>query len=139
MRSLLTPDVVGGLITVIVAVLGLAATWLTKQVKKIREDTKAARTQVTNHHATNLRDDVSDIAKEVNLISTQLMMMLTTQKSHGHQLGEIRREIEREARDRQQLADSVNDNIEASVRDRALLWEAVRARQLGGDTRTVGR
>ena len=67
-----TPEVVAALAALGVAICGVITVQLKalsarlkSRIDAVHETAKAAREQVTNHHGTNLRDDVDQLARQV--------------------------------------------------------------------------
>ena len=67
-----TPEVVAALVALGVAICGVVtlqlkalSARLRQRIDAVHESAEAARSQVENHHGTNLRDDVDQLARQV--------------------------------------------------------------------------
>lgn len=67
-----TPEVVAALVALGVAICGVVtlqlkalSARLRRRIDAVHESAEAARSQVENHHGTNLRDDVDQLARQV--------------------------------------------------------------------------
>jgi hypothetical protein len=103
-----SPDVQVALIGLIgtlgVAFLGLMAEAMRRQHKalgEVREHTAVAREQVQNSHPTNLRDDL-------DLLHADVRSVLEIIRSHGYELGHLRRDLQAERTDRTALGERVD-------------------------------
>jgi putative NADH-flavin reductase len=95
-----------------VALIGLVGTILTllmegmrrqhKALGVVRDHAEAARFQVQNSHETNLRDDLDQMHDDVRQI-------LEVSRSHGYELGHLRRDLQQERAERSALSDRVTD------------------------------
>lgn len=104
--------------TVQVALVGLIGTFLTllceglrrqhKALGEVKEHAQAARHQVQNSHATNLRDDLDRMHEDVRQV-------LEVVRSHGYELGHLRSDLQQERTERQQLADRLAEVVKRTV------------------------
>ncbi|MEU3045815.1 DUF2746 domain-containing protein [Streptomyces sp. NPDC006984] len=96
--------------TVLVAVLGIAAEFLRRQAKAINtvaEHAQEARDQVSNTHATNLRDDLDAVAHRIDRV-------LELQERHSEDIAALRADISHERRERLAVAERLDDHMAAA-------------------------
>ena len=98
-----------GLTGIITAVGVILAAWWAYKAKlhseESKSDTAVVREQVANSHSTNLRDDLDALAKQVRDMAIDMAKVVTAveataelQRSTGHQVGEIRRDLDAKVR-----------------------------------------
>jgi hypothetical protein len=107
----LDPDVqvalVGLVGTLGVALLGLIAEGVRRQHKalgEVREHAAASREQVQNSHKTNLRDDMDRMHADVRQV-------LEVTRSHGYELGHLRRDLQHERTERAALSERLDGHL----------------------------
>jgi hypothetical protein len=96
--------------TVLVALVGVLVELVRRQgqaIAAVREDTAEARTQVSNTHPTNLRDDVDRIL-------TGQAQLLEGQDRHTEEIGTLRAELLHERRERLAVADRLDEHLTAN-------------------------
>ena len=112
---LFNPDVVEGMVAVLVGILALLAAIIGLGVKKlsdmkkateeVKETATATKEQVTNNHSTNFRDDVTGLVKTLDALSDTVNEGF---RRMDHQFGE--------AHERQVITDRRVEGVETNAR-----------------------
>lgn len=97
-----TPEVVAALAALGVAICGVITVQLKalsarlkSRIDAVHETAEAAREQVTNHHGTNLRDDVDQLARQIRegltaIQAAQNRADARAEREHNDRVDEIR-------------------------------------------------
>ena len=97
-----TPEVVAALAALGVAICGIVtlqlkalSARLRQRIDAVHESAEAARSQVENHHGTNLRDDVDQLARQVRegmqaIREAQNRADARAEREHDERVSEIR-------------------------------------------------
>ena len=97
-----TPEVVAALVALGVAICGVVtlqlkalSARLRRRIDAVHESAEAARSQVENHHGTNLRDDVDQLARQVRegmqaIREAQNRADARAEREHDERVSEIR-------------------------------------------------
>jgi hypothetical protein len=97
-----TPDVVAALAALGIAICGVITVQLKalsarlkSRIDAVHETAEAAREQVTNHHGTNLRDDVDQLARQVreglaSIQAAQNRADARAEREHDERVDEVR-------------------------------------------------
>lgn len=97
-----TPEVVAALVALGVAICGVVtlqlkalSARLRQRIDAVHESAEAARTQVENHHGTNLRDDVDQLARQVHegmqaIREAQNRADARAEREHSERVDEVR-------------------------------------------------
>ena len=97
-----TPEVVAALVALGVAICGVVtlqlkalSARLRQRIDAVHESAEAARSQVENHHGTNLRDDVDQLARQVReglaaIQASQNRADARAEREHDERVSEIR-------------------------------------------------
>jgi hypothetical protein len=75
-----------------------------KALGEVREHAMAARDQVQNTHKTNLRDDMDRMHEDVRQV-------LEVVRSHGYELGHLRRDLQQERVERSALSERLDGHL----------------------------
>ena len=121
-----TPEVLAAFSALIIAAFGVMTANLSKRLTQIKRDTETAKEQVTNHHDTNLRDDLTKVIGTVEKLTVQVAGVAEIQRSQGHQLGEIRDQQIQDSRDRQALDRRLQALDESAEKAHASIWDYIR-------------
>lgn len=116
-QLLQTPEVIEALAAAVIAILALIAALaglLVKKLKALESTTESTNTQVTNNHQSNLRDDVTDVGKQVEALAITVNRLTDTThegfRRMDHQFGEVHDRVERVDKDRQALSARVDQD-----------------------------
>lgn len=97
-----TPEVVAALVALGVAICGVVtlqlkalSARLRQRIDAVHESAEAARSQVENHHGTNLRDDVDQLARQVRegmqaIREAQNRADARAEREHSERVDEVR-------------------------------------------------
>ena len=97
-----TPEVVAALVALGVAICGVVtlqlkalSARLRQRIDAVHESAEAARTQVENHHGTNLRDDMDQLARQVRegmqaIQEAQRRADARAEREHSERVDEVR-------------------------------------------------
>lgn len=97
-----TPEVVAALVALGVAICGVVtlqlkalSARLRRRIDAVHESAEAARSQVENHHGTNLRDDVDQLARQVRegmqaIREAQNRADARAEREHDERVDEVR-------------------------------------------------
>lgn len=97
-----TPEVVTALAALGIAICGVltmqlksVATRLRARIDAVHETAKAAREQVTNHHGTNLRDDLDQLSRQLREGLTAIQVAQNransrAEREHDERVDEVR-------------------------------------------------
>nr|DAV86403.1 MAG TPA: Protein of unknown function (DUF2746) [Caudoviricetes sp.] len=97
-----TPEVVAALVALGVAICGVVtlqlkalSARLRRRIDAVHESAEAARSQVENHHGTNLRDDVDQLARQVRegmqaIREAQIRADARAEREHSERVDEVR-------------------------------------------------
>lgn len=97
-----TPEVVAALVALGVAICGVVtlqlkalSARLRRRIDAVHESAEAARSQVENHHGTNLRDDVDQLARQVRegmqaIREAQNHADARAEREHSERVDEVR-------------------------------------------------
>ncbi len=97
-----TPEVVAALVALGVAICGVVtlqlkalSARLRRRIDAVHESAEAARSQVENHHGTNLRDDVDQLARQVRegmqaIREAQNRADARAEREHSERVDEVR-------------------------------------------------
>lgn len=110
------PLVTEALVALLVVVFGLVAEVGRRHLKtltEVREHAEAARDQVQNNHATNLRHDVDQVIAGIEQLLEGQQAQAETLRSHGYELGHLRRDLQQERVERHALSERVDGHVQA--------------------------
>ena len=97
-----TPEVVAALAALGIAICGVVTMQLKElsarlknRIDAVHETAEAAREQVTNHHGTNLRDDLDQLSRQVREGMTAIQMAQNradarAEREHDERVAEVR-------------------------------------------------
>lgn len=97
-----TPEVVAALVALGVAICGVVtlqlkalSARLRRRIDAVHESAEAARSQVENHHGTNLRDDMDQLARQVRegmqaIREAQNRADARAEREHSERVDEVR-------------------------------------------------
>ena len=97
-----TPEVVAALAALGIAICGVGtmqlkalSARLKNRIDAVHETAEAAREQVTNHHGTNLRDDLDQLSRQVREGMTAIQMAQNradarAEREHDERVAEVR-------------------------------------------------
>lgn len=97
-----TPEVVAALAALWIAICGVVtmqlkalSARLKNRIDAVHETAEAAREQVTNHHGTNLRDDLDQLSRQVREGMTAIQMAQNradarAEREHDERVAEVR-------------------------------------------------
>ena len=105
----MSPDVQVAIITTLGAVIVGLLGYLGVAHAGLRRDAKATREQVQNSHSTNLRDDLDDVRRNLALVLDSQQSNTALLRSHGYELGHLRRDIQQERSERERLDSRFDD------------------------------
>lgn len=111
-----TPEVVAALATLGIAICGVVtmqlkaiSARLKNRIDAVHETAEAAREQVTNHHGTNLRDDLDQLSRQVRegmtaIQAAQNRADARAEREHDERVAEVRMLREEMGRIREDLS-----------------------------------
>lgn len=111
-----TPEVVAALAALGIAICGVVtmqlkalSARLKKRIDAVHETAEAAREQVTNHHGTNLRDDLDQLSRQVRegmtaIQAAQNRSDARAEREHDERVAEVRMLREEMGRIREDLS-----------------------------------
>lgn len=111
-----TPEVVAALAALGIAICGVVtmqlkalAARLKNRIDAVHETAEAAREQVTNHHGTNLRDDLDQLSRQVRegmtaIQAAQNRADARAEREHDERVAEVRMLREEMGRIREDLS-----------------------------------
>lgn len=111
-----TPEVVAALAALGIAICGVVtmqlkalAARLKKRIDAVHETAEAAREQVTNHHGTNLRDDLDQLSRQLRegmtaIQASQNRADARAEREHDERVAEVRMLREEMGRIREDLS-----------------------------------
>lgn len=111
-----TPEVVAALAALGIAICGVVtvqlkalAARLKNRIDAVHETAEAAREQVTNHHGTNLRDDLDQLSRQVREGMTAIQVAQNhadarAEREHDERVAEVRMLREEMGRIREDLS-----------------------------------
>lgn len=111
-----TPEVVAALVALGVAICGVVtlqlkalSARLRRRIDAVHESAEAARSQVENHHGTNLRDDVDQLSRQVRegmtaIQAAQNRANARAEREHDERVAEVRMLREEMGRIREDLS-----------------------------------
>lgn len=104
--------VAGVIIAAIIGYLGVTHVGLRRDARATRSDASATRRQVENSHNTNLRDDLDAVKTSLELVLTGQTTSTQLIRSHGYELGHLRRDIQQERTERT----AINERVDGILR-----------------------
>lgn len=111
-----TPEVVAALAALGIAICGVVtmqlkalSARLKKRIDAVHETAEAAREQVTNHHGTNLRDDLDQLSRQLRegmtaIQASQNRADARAEREHDERVAEVRMLREEMGRIREDLS-----------------------------------